>query len=153
MTQTNGQPEGGQETGGEFRQKFEAIQAENQALKSTLTAQVAGRFDHVSADDLAGVEVGQLEAKAQELHESRVAERQAILTETLKGSGFSDEQIASIVAGNGSQQPVQTQTAPSVVEQMGRLGGTPVSGQEDISKMSPDEKIAHGIALRNQRKS
>lgn len=151
MTQTNGQPEGGQETGGEFRQKFEAMQAENAALKSAVTASVAGRFEHVSADDLAGVEVGQLEAKAQELSESRTAERQAILTEGLKANGFTDEQIASIVAGNASPQPASTQTAPSVVEQMGNLGGTPLGAQQvDISTLSPSDKIAHGIAQRGK---
>jgi len=150
MTQ-NGTLEGGQETGGEFRQKFEAMQAENEALKTTVLAQVAGRFDHVSADDLAGVEVDQLEAKAQELFESRSAERQTILAEGLKATGFNDDQIASIVAGNASQQPATTQTVPSVVDQMGRLGGAPVGNEVDISQMSPSEKIAHGIAQRNKK--
>tara|TARA_R110001606_G_scaffold101624_12_gene223111 strand:- start:2376 stop:2837 length:462 start_codon:yes stop_codon:yes gene_type:complete len=143
--------EGGQETGGEFRQKFEAIQAENDALKSTVLAQVAGRFDHVSADDLVGVEVEQLEAKAQELYEVRSAERQTILAEGLKSSGFNEEQIASIVAGNASPAPVTKQTVPSVVEQMGRLGGAPLGNEQDTSQMSPAEKIAHGISQRNKR--
>lgn len=150
MTQ-EGTLEGGQEKGGEFRQKFEAMQAENEALKSTVLAQVAGRFDHVSSDDLAGIEVDQLEAKAQEINETRSAERQAILAEGLKSSGFNDEQIAAIVAGSGSSTPATTQTVPSVVDQMGRIGGAPVGNEVDISQMSPSEKIAHGIAQRNQR--
>lgn len=151
MSGQNGSPEGGQESGSEFRQKFEALQAENAQLRTGLATTVAERFEYVKPEDLQGVESDQLAARAAEIQEQRQTERRQILESELKGRGLSEEQIAKVLEGG----PVGQSTAPpatSYGEALGAIGGAPVPRTVDVSNMSPDQKIAAGIAARKSKR-
>jgi hypothetical protein len=143
----DGSPEGTNESGTEFRQKFEATQAENRALREVVASQIAESHSLVKPEDLAGVDAGELSARAAEIQSSRHAEQQELVRSGLQGLGWSEERIQQEMAGSvpAAPQPV------SHSEALGNLGGTPVSRSVDYSDLSPGDKIAAGIAANRKR--
>ena len=143
-----GSPEGTNESGAEFRQKFEAIQAENQALRGVVAASVAESHSLVKPEDLAGIDAGELATRAAEIQEARAAEQQELIRSGLQGLGWSEERIQQEMAGTVPAAP----QAVSHSEALGNMGGAPPSHQVDVSQMSAMDKIQAGIAA-NRRKS
>lgn len=140
--------EGGAGSGSEFRQKFEAIQAENQALRSVITTQAVSGHDLVKPEDLTGVDAGSLMQRAAEIQEQRSAEQRELVVSGLKGLGWDDDRIQQELAG---QTVVQPKPAVSHTESLGKIGGLPPSREVDTSDMSPRDKIAAGIAARKKK--
>lgn len=142
----DGTPEGGQESGAEFRQKFESVQAEAKQLRELAAKQLG-----VQAQDLVGVPVDQFEQRAAEVKQKNVEARQAAVRDELADRGWTAEQIEQFFAGEGEESATHT-TTPSVAEQMGSLAGAPPSAAKvDTSTMTPDQKIAYGISQRKKQ--
>lgn len=141
-------PEGAPESGAEFRQKFEATQAENQALRTVVTSQIVTDHPLVKPEDLNGVDVGSLTTRAAEIQEQRAAEQRELVVSGLKGLGWDDDRIQQELAG---QTVVQPKPAVSHTESLGKIGGLPPSREVDTSDMSPRDKIAAGIASRKKK--
>ncbi len=121
MTTEQGEP--GTESGREFREKFEALQAEAGELRG-LVAEKYG----VSADDLKGVPANQIAAKAQELVEARKAERARVLRESLEERGLSGDNLEAALAqlsGGGTQPAPEQKPATNPFASTGSLAGGP----------------------------
>lgn len=145
---TMGDAEAGQESGKEFREKFEATQAENAALRN-LAAEQFG----VSPEELKGVPVDQFAAKATEIVEQKKAQRQQILRESLEEQGLSGDDLESALkqltgTGKPGNEPSQTPQARSPFASTGALSGTPIGKEVDPSLKGQSRIRA---ALREQK--
>lgn len=122
MADGSGAP--GSESGKEFREKFEATQAEN----ATLRAQIAEQFG-VSAEDLKGVPADQIVSKANEVVAAQKAAEEAAVRKYL-GLGADDDldtALAKVRGEGGETTPAQQQPKPasSPFVSTGSLGGSP----------------------------
>jgi len=114
------------ESGTEFRQKFEAQQAENAALRDTLAEKLG-----VSAEDLKEVPANQIVARAAEITEQRKVLREQVLREALESRGLSGTDLEAALAqlkGGTGEQPAPTpeaKPARSPFTSTGPLGGGP----------------------------
>ena len=113
----------GQESGGEFRAKFAATQAENTALRNQV-AQALG----VPADELKGVPPDQFSTKAEEYKKAQAAQEDAILRKRLGLPEDADLDAALTNLGvQGSEDPAPKQeSGPNPFASTGQLGGRPV---------------------------
>lgn len=124
----DGQGAPGQESGGEFRQKFEQVQAEAAALRGL----VADQFG-VPADELKGVAPDQIVTRANEIKQAQKAQEDAVLRKAL-GLGENDDLEAALAKARGGEGGSTTQTvtsttpAPTPFTSTGSLGGSPPSG-------------------------
>jgi hypothetical protein len=117
--------ESAMESGKEFREKFEATQAENAALRTQIAEQLG-----VKAEDLKGVPADQLVTKATELKAAAAAEEERILREALSKRGVQADDLeaalAALKGGSAGSAPTQeTKPAPSPFASTGSLGGGP----------------------------
>lgn len=117
----DGLDESGQESGGALREKLEATNAENRALKEALAATTASRFKYVSAEDLMDAAPNDLVERAQMLENERLEQRHALLNEELTARGLTPQQIAEIVG----QSPVVTPTPAATSTSLGNVGNPP----------------------------
>lgn len=137
-----------EESGKEFRQKLESSLKENKVLRG-----IAAKQFGVTAEDLEGVPVDQFEAKAEQVLMERKTAKEAALREGLKDLGWDEEQIEATLAARAEGGSTTT-TVPSVAEQVGGMIGTPPPDvKPDVEKMTPDQKIAYGIAMRKKQRS
>ncbi|HEX7099350.1 MAG TPA: hypothetical protein VF377_08905 [Acidimicrobiia bacterium] len=101
--------------GSTLRAKLEEALAENRSLKKELATSRAKEilgsngFSLVKPEDLAGVKLEEMEAKAKELQEQRLAERRAIVEDLLKAKGFEGDELKAEVeawlsGGSGSRE-------------------------------------------------
>lgn len=117
-----------EETGKEFREKFEALQAENRSwreLATGLVAKTAGKY--VKPEDLNEFSPAEITAKAQELEAARIAERDALLKEVAAERGIDLEQLTA------SPDDV----AANRVASLGKLSGSPVKAPDPASEAGP----------------
>ena len=119
----------GTESGGEFRQKFEATQAEAASLRSQLAQQLG-----VDAEALKGVPADQVVAKAEEIKQAQKAQEEAILRKHL-GIAETDDLEAALakVKGEGgtTAQTGDPKPAPTPFTSTGSLGGSPPTGTQN----------------------
>jgi hypothetical protein len=113
--------ESGNESGSALREKLEATIEANKATAAELNRRVASAHEFVTPEDLAGVPLDQLDAKAAEISQARAAERQALLVEELKRRGVAEDQLEAALANLGVKP--QEQPAPSQVASLGQLPG------------------------------
>lgn len=122
-----GTPEGnGEESGSALREKLETEIAAKTAAESTARELAAQQFKHVSPADLAGVPLGDLITKGQELEQAAEAQRQQILADALAERGLSPEKIAEMVGDKPASQ-TSTETQPQSFGSLATAGnlGTP----------------------------
>lgn len=119
-----------QESGRSLRERLEAEIARNRRLEATLAQRVAQQFKFVSAEDLSGVDVEELESKATEIEQRKAEERNQLLRSALEDKGLSadqlDEAVKRLVDGeqkSSSAEPV-TDAATARVASLGKLQGT-----------------------------
>lgn len=140
---TTNQDESGEESGKEFRQKFEATQAENAVLRSTVAEQLG-----VDAEALKGVPADQMVAKATEIKEAQKAQEEAVLRKAL-GLGEDDDLESALakVKGEG-EKPAPKQSQASPFASMDSLGGKPVGKLPD-QNVRGRSRIAAALANKN----
>lgn len=146
---TTGQDESNHESGGEFRQKFEQTLAEASALRA-LTAKQFG----VGVDDLKGVPVEQIEAKAAEILETKKAQREQVLRESLEERGLKGDDLeaalAQLVGKNGAPAPAEQKPASSPFASAGQLGGTPPSSATHAEGLYGVDRILAAVSSRSK---
>lgn len=135
------------ETGAGLRSRLEAEIARANQAEQALRATVAGGFQHVKPEDLAGVPHGELTAKAAEIENARKAEQETLVQQALKSRGLTDEQITALLTAEG--QPAQTseasQGAPAF---LGNLNAAPPSRTEDFAGLVGPARIRAATAAR-----
>lgn len=101
----NGSPEGNQESGGSLREKLEQALAANATITSELVSYKAkdlisaNGYKHVTVEDLQGVSLGEIEAKAGEIETQKAAQAEAVL-KTVLGSKLGDDVDLDAVIAN-----------------------------------------------------
>lgn len=145
-TSTEGAPEGN-ESGKEFREKFEATQAENAVLRTQIADQLG-----VSADALKGVPADQLVTKATEIKQQQEAQEQEVLRKHL-GLGPEDdlqEALARVKGQSGEAGKPQETSSGSAFTLAQSLPGAPVGAQPENQNLFGRDRIKAGILARNK---
>lgn len=142
MTTEQGAPS--TESGAEFRQKFEATQAENATLRGALAEVHAEKFG-LTAEDLKEVPADQMATKAAEIAQQREEQRQTVLKEALEARGVTGDDLDAALA---SLKPEKTtgggEQAPRPFTSTGSLGGTP-PGQPETEGLFGVDRIRAGL--------
>lgn len=141
--------EAGQESGSQLREKLEATLSENKAIRSALAQTVVKGFRYVKPEDLEGVSVDQIEAKATELESERKSAEDAALAARLGVEvGDLDAALAKI---NGTATPAKTEdpATRSPHALTGALGGQPTGSIPDPNLRGVD-KIEAAIRARTK---
>lgn len=120
-----------QESGGALREKLEATNADNRALREALAAEVVGSFQHVKPEDLSGVAPGELRERAAQIEQERVAERREVLTAELSAKGWTAEQIEEFMGESPQQTPPQHTPKPKLDGNVGAPPARPKPGEDD----------------------
>lgn len=118
-----------QESGRSLRERLEAEIARNKKLAASLAQRVSQQFKFVSADELAGVEVDEMEKTAAEIERRKTEERTSILRSALEDQGLPADQLDEAVkrlVGSESATTVEpvTDAATARVASLGKLQGT-----------------------------
>lgn len=117
---TTGGSEDQQESGKEFREKFEANLVENEQLRGTIAEQLG-----VNAQDLKGIPADQIVSKAQELKSQQEAQERDILRKHLGLAEDADVEEALAKLKGGEKSTEQPKSSSSPFASTGALGGTP----------------------------
>ena len=146
---TTNQDESGTESGKEFREKFEATQAENSTLRSTIAEQLG-----VNAEDLKGVPADQLVTKATEIKNAQKAQEEAVLRKHL-GLGEDDDLEAALQKLKGGEGATETQKekTTSPFTSTDRLGGHTVGNLPEQNLRGRKRIEAAIVAKRNNSNS
>lgn len=123
-------------SGKEFRQKFEALQAENRALRSAAAEAIASRFQYVKSEDLMELAPDQVTTKAQEIEEARKADAEALVKKFLADRGVAGDDLDTAL-----QKLAQKQEAPADGGSAARLAALGQLGGQPISKRDPTEGL------------
>jgi hypothetical protein len=121
------------ESGSTLRQKLEAALAENQSLKVTLGTTKASQviqekgFTHVKPDDLKGVDLEHIEARAEAIQQERQKFLEESLKATFQAQGISDDEelTARVQAVLGPQAAQEVAEAAAYGRVQSVVGGTP----------------------------
>jgi hypothetical protein len=133
--------EGGAGSGSKLRQKLEEALSTNRKLAEEVSSFRAREvisskgFKHVSAQDLAGVPLDQLEAKAAEIEQDKLAQREAVLREVLSEKGMPEQELEKAVKALVGDAPGdQTTSALGRMSQLAKSGGSvpPPVAQEGL---------------------
>lgn len=142
MADEQGAP--GSESGGEFRQKFEATQAENAGLRAVVAEQFG-----VPVEELKGVAPDQIVSKAQEVQAAAKAAEEQVLRKALGLPEDADLEAAlAKVRGEGetNTQPQQDpKPASAPFTSTGSLGGSPPSGKPNTEGLFGVDRIAAAL--------
>jgi hypothetical protein len=140
----NGAAEAGQESGGSLREKLEAALATN----ATLATQVASYqakdlisakgYKHVTAEELQGVKLDEIEAKAAEIEQTKVAQREAVLREVL-GDKVDKADLDAMVKSLVGDQGNDGAEALDRIRAIGKQAAVPVSKPEDATLFGPSK--------------
>lgn len=124
---TTGTDESGKESGGEFRQKFEATQAEAAALRAQLAQQLG-----VDAAALKDVPADQVVAKATEIKTAQAAAEEAVLRKHLGigEDGDLEAALARVRGEGGNTGATNEGSVPTPFTSTGSLGGKPPKGTQ-----------------------
>lgn len=136
------------ETGAGLRSRLEAEIARANQAEQALRATVAGGFQHVKPEDLAGVPHGDLTAKAAEIENARIAEQNTLVQTALKARGLTDDQIADLLKAEGQPAPTPpaSQGAPAF---LGNMNAAPPSRVESGEGLVGRDKIRAAVANRS----
>lgn len=129
--------EGQSETGGSLRSQLEATIAERNQMASELlgfkAAQEIGAkgYKHVTVDDLKGVKLDELPAKAAQIEKDKLAVRETVLRDVLKDQGYEDgerldEAVKKLISPDESHAETSTRLA-----NLGRIAGDFPATHED----------------------
>lgn len=126
-------PSNDDQSGSTLRQKLEAALAENASLKTTLGVSMASQvirekgFTHVKPDDLKGVDLEHIEARAEAIQQEKQKFLEESLKATFQAQGISDDeeltQRVQAVLGPQAAQEVAEAAAYGRVQSV--VGGTP----------------------------
>lgn len=136
------------ETGAGLRSRLEAEVAKRNEAESALRATIAGGFQNVKPEDLAGVPYGDLAAKAAEIENARKVEQETLVMEALKSRGLNDDQIANLLKAEGQTAPTPpvSQGAPAF---LGNIAAAPPSRVETGEGLVGRDKIRAAVANRS----
>lgn len=139
------QTEVGQESGGSLREKLEGALTTNASLASELAGYKAKDiisahgYKHVTVEDLKGVKLDEIEAKASELEVSKSALAESVLKSVLKDKLGEGADLDAVVAGliGGSTETVDS-SALDRIRSVGKVQGLPPQKlAEDPSLVGP----------------
>lgn len=131
------------ESGSSLRKKLEAALSErDEALKVAIAAKAQvliteKGYKHLTAEDLAGVSLSDLEAKADELEAQKTAADAAAIRRVLEAKGFKDSELEQAVKGLLGNEQDGTATQDRLRE-AARLQGTPPAQIQDKSLVGKD---------------
>lgn len=145
------------EGGKGLRQKLEAALQEGRRLQGVATSAEATRvigekgYDLVSADDLKGVALDEIEVKAAELQEQKSAARADVVKSILAGKGLAGDELDQAVEEFlGSPAPDEQGGFGNVIE-AARADGKPAPAV-DPTKLHGTAAIEYGLAQQAKRK-
>lgn len=115
------QPEGGSETGGSLRAKYETALEENKQMVNELRTFKAEKvitekgFKHVTAADLEGVGLDELATKAAAVEADKVKQQETVLREVLQRQGLDgkklDDEVSKLLNPQESHADTSTRLA------------------------------------------
>jgi hypothetical protein len=131
------QPEGGSETGGSLRAKYEAALDESRQLAAELIAYKAKDviqekgYKFVTPEDLKGVGLNELAARAEAVEKQKLEIRETVLRDALAGQGLEGERLDDAVRNLLNPQESHAETSTRLAG-LGRINGTfPAQGDTD----------------------
>lgn len=135
------------ETGAGLRSRLEAEIARANEAEKALRATVAGGFQNVKPEDLAGVPHSELTAKAAEIEDARRVEQETLVMQALQARGLTDDQIADLLKAEGhpAPPPAASQGAPAF---LGNLSAAPPSRQSEGEGLVGRDRIKFAVASR-----
>lgn len=147
------------EGGKGLRRKLEEALKENRQLRgvavSAEAAKVIGekKLSLVKAEDLSGVELDQLEAKAVELQEQRIAERTEVIKGVFASKGLDGEDLDTAVEDflGGSGEAAQEDSPWSAVHEASAADGKPAPAV-DPSKLHGVQAIEFALAQQERKR-
>ena len=116
--------ESGNESGKEFREKFEATQAEARAAKEALATVVAEQHG-IDAQALLEFSPAEMASKAEELKQAAEAQKEQTLREALVAQGLDGDNLEEAVAKLTGTKPAEKPTA-SPFSTAGQLPSQPI---------------------------
>lgn len=125
----------GQESGADFRQKFETLQAERDQLSQVSRALAASAYKFVTPEDFEGVEPAKYVEHAEAVSNRRAQEREALFAEMAAERGL------DLSASSGSADAPKQESIASRISSIGELSGRPPAGA------APDEGLTGRAAL------
>ena len=133
---TTAGPAGQPESGAEFRAKFEALQAENQALTQVGRNLAASAFKYVKPEDFEGIDPVKYVEHAAQVHNTRVAEREALFAEIAKERGLDVSALSQADAQAKAQDETQLRLAS-----IGELRGTPPAPRDPAEGLTGQKAL------------
>lgn len=145
------QVETGKESGGQLREKLEQALKDNASLRTEVLGYKASQliaekgYKHVTPEDLQGVDLDGIEAKAAEVEQSK-AELEAQVLKRVLGDKFGDgvdvdAAINSLISGEGDGAALDR------IRSVGKLQGEPVSrGAVDVSQLHGQELLRYAFS-------
>jgi hypothetical protein len=140
----------GSESGGQLRAKLEEALAANKAMSTELfglkASQVIGAkgLKYVTPEDLSGVGLNELEAKALELEGQKAEQRQAVVKSVLEEKGLAGDQLETALKQLLTPAEAAAEAAHDRVASLGRLQGT-APGSVDERNLYGVDKIRHAL--------
>lgn len=142
--------ETGKESGGSLREKLEAALARESDLKAKVLSYQAREviaekgYKHVTPEDLKGVDLDGIEAKAEELEQAKAAQEAEVLKRVLGsklGDGADVDAVIQGLLGGGDDQSAALDRIRSV----GKVQGSPVAKDQDAAGLSGPELLRHAF--------
>jgi hypothetical protein len=131
------------ETGSTLRSKYEQAIETNKALQAELVEMKAKDlisskgYKHLSVEDLSGVDLSELEAKAEALEAQKAAADAEAVRRVLAGRGLDDSQLdAALATILGSTEGGDSKALDRIAA-AGKIVGTPPSAVEDETLYGP----------------
>lgn len=126
------------ESGSSLRKKLEAaLKERDEAVQAAVSAKAQvliseKGYKHLTAEDLHGVSLSELEAKAEELETQKTAADAAAIRRVLEAKGFKDSELEEAVKGLlGDGQQIDTNATQDRIRDAARLQGTPPAQIQD----------------------
>lgn len=139
------------ESGGALRTKLEEALKTNAELAARVVAHEAKDvisaqgYKYVTPQDLTGVPIGELAAKAAELENTKLDQAKAILRVSLAGKVEADQLEATIAGLLGKSEVSEAQAAALRLSTVSNIQGLPDTGV-DVSKLYGADLIRHAVA-------
>lgn len=142
-----------------LRRKLEEALKENQKLQSVAAAAEAEKvigthgYDLITAEDLKGVGLGEIEAKAAELQEQKQTERLETVKSIFAAKGYEGEDLDQAVEDfiGDQSQPASDGSKFRNVHESAAADGKPAPAV-DVSKLHGVEAIAHALGQAEKKR-
>jgi hypothetical protein len=125
------------ESGADFRAKFEALQAENQALTQVSRNLAASAYAHVKPEDFEGIDPAKYVEHAAQVHNARVQEREQLWSELAREKGIDPSALSQGNAAAKPQDATQLRLAS-----VGELRGTPPAPRDPTEGLKGQAALA-----------